>query len=179
MLNFAKIDAGQIEFHVTDVPLDDVMSELEAIIAPQVRAKEQRLDMPECDGDLRVRADRDKLRQILLNLVSNAVKFTPEGGRIAVDCTHADDLLQIRVSDTGMGIPEDRMRLIFEPFVQAGRALNRTHEGGGSGGPLVAISPGRWKANHCRKRGRARVGVTVTLPQGKARCRSAQSARGE
>jgi signal transduction histidine kinase len=165
VLNFAKIDAGQIEFHVTDVPLDDVMSELEAIIAPQVRAKEQRLDMPECDGGLRVRADRDKLRQILLNLVSNAVKFTPEGGRIAVDCAHADDLLRIRVSDTGMGIPEDRMRLIFEPFVQAGRALNRTHEGVGLG---LAISRDLARAMEGDITVESEVGrgsvFTVTLP---------------
>ena len=137
VLNFAKIDAGQVEFHVTDVPLDDVMSELEAIVAPQVRAKEQRLEMPECDGGLRVRADRDKLRQILLNLVSNAVKFTPKGGRIVLDCAPADDAVRLRVSDTGIGIPEDRERSIFEPFVQAGRALNRTHEGVGLG---LAIS---------------------------------------
>ena len=137
VLNFAKIDAGQVEFHVTDVPLDDVMSELEAIVAPQVRAKEQRLEMPECDGGLSVRADRDKLRQILLNLVSNAVKFTPEGGRIVLDCAPADDAVRLRVSDTGIGIPEDRERSIFEPFVQAGRALNRTHEGVGLG---LAIS---------------------------------------
>ena len=131
MLNFAKIDAGQVEFYVTDVPLDDVMSELEAIVAPQVRAKEQRLEMPECDGGLSVRADRDKLRQILLNLVSNAVKFTPERGRIVLDCAPADDAVRLRVSDTDIGILEDRERLIFEPFVQAGRALNRTHEGVG------------------------------------------------
>jgi signal transduction histidine kinase len=137
VLNFAKIDAGQVEFHLTDVPLDDVMSELEAIVAPQVRAKAQRLEMPECDGGLRVRTDRDKLRQILLNLVSNAVKFTPEGGRIVLDCARANNVVRLRVSDTGIGIPEDRQRSIFEPFVQAGRALNRTHEGVGLG---LAIS---------------------------------------
>jgi signal transduction histidine kinase len=137
VLNFAKIDAGQVEFHVTDVALDDVMSELEAIVAPQVRAKEQRLEMPECDGGLSVHADRDKLRQILLNLVSNAVKFTPEGGRIVLECARAGGTVKLRVSDTGIGIPEDRMRSIFEPFVQGGRALNRTHEGVGLG---LAIS---------------------------------------
>ena len=137
VLNFAKIDAGQIEFHVTDVALRDVMSELEALVAPQVHAKAQRLEMPSCDGDLKVRADRDKVRQILLNLVSNAVKFTPEGGRIALECGRTGEAVMLRVSDTGIGIPEDRMRLIFEPFVQAGRALNRTHEGVGLG---LAIS---------------------------------------
>ena len=166
VLNFAKIDAGQVEFHVTDVPLDDVMSELEAIVAPQVRAKEQRLEMPECDGDLRVRADRDKLRQILLNLVSNAVKFTPESGRIVLDCARAGNALTIRVSDTGIGIPEDRMRSIFEPFVQAGRALNRTHEGVGLG---LAISRDLARAMEGDITVESEVGrgsvFTLTLPQ--------------
>jgi signal transduction histidine kinase/type II secretory pathway pseudopilin PulG len=136
VLNFAKIDAGQIEFHVTDVALDELRLELEAIIAPQVRAKNQRLEMHRCGDQLMVRADRDKVRQILLNLVSNAVKFTSEGGRITVDCSGADDMAEIRVRDTGIGIPEDRRRSIFEPFVQGGRALNRTHEGVGLGLPI-------------------------------------------
>ena len=180
VLNFAKIDAGQVEFHVTDVPLDDVMSELEAIVAPQVRAKEQRLEMPECDGDLRVRADRDKLRQILLNLVSNAVKFTSEGGRIVLDCARANDRLRIRVSDTGIGIPPDRMRSIFEPFVQAGRALNRTHEGVGLG---LAISRDLARAMGGDVTVESEVGkgsvFTVSLPEaGKADARGAQGARG-
>jgi signal transduction histidine kinase len=169
VLNFAKIDAGQVEFHLTDVPLDDVMSELEAIVAPQVRAKEQRLEMPECDGGLTVRADRDKLRQILLNLVSNAVKFTPEGGRIVLDCVPAGEAVKLRVSDTGIGIPEDRMRSIFEPFVQGGRTLNRTHEGVGLG---LAISRDLARAMGGDITVESDVGrgsvFSVMLPQGSA-----------
>jgi signal transduction histidine kinase len=175
VLNFAKIDAGQVEFHVTDVALDDVMSELEAIVAPQVRAKEQRLEMPECDGGLSVRADRDKLRQILLNLVSNAVKFTPEGGRIVLDCAPADDAVRLRVSDTGIGIPEDRARSIFEPFVQAGRALNRTHEGVGLG---LAISRDLARAMGGDITVESEVGrgsvFIVTLPRGSGPVRRSQ-----
>lgn len=169
VLNFAKIDAGQVEFHLTDVPLDDVMSELEAVIAPQVMAKKQRLDMRGCDSHLTVRADRDKLRQILLNLVSNAVKFTAEGGRIIVECATAGDGVALRVSDTGIGIPRERLRSIFEPFVQAGRALNRTHEGVGLG---LAISRDLARAmggdvSVESEAGRGSV-FTVTLPRGLA-----------
>jgi signal transduction histidine kinase len=65
------------------------------------------------------------------------VKFTPEGGQIAVECEQTGETVAIRVRDTGIGIPEDRRRSIFEPFVQAGRALNRTHDGVGLG---LAIS---------------------------------------
>jgi signal transduction histidine kinase len=137
VLNFAKIDAGQVEFDLTDVSVDEVLSELEAIVAPQVQAKDQRLEMQECDAGLRVRADRDKLRQILLNLVSNAVKFTATRGLIVVECATTGDDVELRVRDTGIGISPERFRSIFEPFVQAGRALNRTHEGVGLG---LAIS---------------------------------------
>ena len=165
VLNFAKIDAGQIEFHVTDVSLDELRLELEAIIAPQVGAKDQRLEMHQCGEDLVVRADRDKVRQILLNLVSNAVKFTPEGGQIVVDCARAGEMLEVRVRDTGMGIPEDRRRSIFEPFVQAGRALNRTHEGVGLG---LAISRDLARAMRGDISVESEVGrgsvFTVTLP---------------
>jgi signal transduction histidine kinase len=159
VLNFAKIDAGQIDLDLTEVSVDQVMSELEAIVAPQVQAKNQQLRMHDCDAGLSVRADRDKLRQVLLNLVSNAVKFTPEGGRIAVECAAPGDAVELRVRDTGIGIPEDRFRSIFEPFVQAGRALNRTHEGVGLG---LAIS---------RDLARAMGGdVTVASEMGQGRC---------
>ena len=169
VLNFAKIDAGQIEFHLADVSLGDVMSELEAVIAPQVMAKKQRLEMRGCDSPLTARADRDKLRQILLNLVSNAVKFTAEGGRITVECATAGDGVLLRVNDTGIGIPQERLRSIFEPFVQAGRALNRTHEGVGLG---LAISRDLARAMGGDVSVESEVGrgsvFTVTLPRGLA-----------
>jgi signal transduction histidine kinase len=165
VLNFAKIDAGQVEFDLTDVSVNQVMSELEAIVAPQVQAKDQRLEMRECNAGLGVRADRDKLRQILLNLVSNAVKFTPERGLIVVECARAGDLVEVRVRDTGIGIPTDRFRSIFEPFVQAGRALNRTHEGVGLG---LAISRDLARAMGGDVTVESEVGrgsvFTVTLP---------------
>ena len=165
VLNFAKIDAGQIEFHMTEVRLDELRSELEAIVAPQVQSKNLRLEMHHCAPDLSFYADRDKVRQILLNLVSNAVKFTPAGGRILVDCDRAGDLVEIHVRDTGIGIPEDRLRSIFEPFVQAGRALNRTHEGVGLG---LAISRDLARAMGGDIRVKSEVDrgsvFTVTLP---------------
>jgi signal transduction histidine kinase len=137
VLNFAKIDAGQVEYAVTDVAVDGVVAELETLVAPQVQVKELVFENAGCDSDLAVLADRDKLRQILLNLVSNAIKFTPEGGKIVVECAGHADTVEIRVRDTGVGIPEDRFRAIFEPFVQGGRALNRPDEGVGLG---LAIS---------------------------------------
>jgi signal transduction histidine kinase len=74
---------------------------------------------------------------VLLNVVTNAIKFTPAGGRITIECRATDERVYVRVRDTGVGIPADRLSLIFEPFVQGHRALNRPHEGVGLG---LAIS---------------------------------------
>jgi signal transduction histidine kinase len=80
-------------------------------------------------------ADREKVRQILLNLLSNAVKFTPPGGRVSVDTP--DGVTGVRVSDTGIGIPREKLAMIFDPFVQVHRDLTRSIDGTGLG---LAIS---------------------------------------
>ena len=103
-----------------------------------------------------VRADREKLRQVLLNLLSNAIKFTEPGGRVEVTCVSENDRVGIAVRDTGVGIPAEELERVFEPFVQVNATLTRTHEGTGlglaisrdlargMGGDLTAVSaPGR------------------------------------
>jgi signal transduction histidine kinase len=82
-------------------------------------------------------ADALKAEQVLLNLVSNAVKYTPEPGRIVVTCGWRDKQATIDVRDTGPGVPEDMQDVIFDPFVQLGRTLTSTQEGAGLG---LAIS---------------------------------------
>ena len=85
-------------------------------------------------------ADREKLQQIVLNLVSNALKFTPDEGRVELELLPEPDeqgMAMLRVSDTGIGIPADKLEAIFEPFVQIGRSLKNPGEGTGLG---LAIS---------------------------------------
>jgi signal transduction histidine kinase len=77
------------------------------------------------------------VEQILVNLLSNASKFTPQGGRVTVDCDVTDSRARLTVTDTGPGVPEDKREAIFEPFVQLGRTLTTAHEGTGLG---LAIS---------------------------------------
>jgi signal transduction histidine kinase len=84
-----------------------------------------------------VRADAEKVRQVLLNLLANAVKFTPPGGSVRVNCELDATRVYIRVTDTGIGIPPDRRAAIFEPFVQLHRTLAQPAEGTGLG---LAIS---------------------------------------
>ena len=137
VLNFAKLDAGQVHYDWKDVSLDAALSGLEAVIAPQVQAKALRYCYAACDPLLTAHADHDKIQQVVLNLLSNAIKFTPERGSITVSCSATDTEVRVHVHDTGVGIPEDRARTVFDPFVQVDRTLNRPHDGVGLG---LAIS---------------------------------------
>jgi signal transduction histidine kinase len=133
ILNFAKIETGHVEFHLGPVRLTDVMHSLEAFVAPQLRSKQLRYADTISGCDLVVRADEEKVAQILLNLLSNAIKFTPAGGEIRLDCEAEDGVVHIRVTDSGIGIPADKLEEIFEPFVQVRRDFASTHEGTGLG----------------------------------------------
>ncbi len=133
VLNFAKLEAGQVRYIITDVPLRAVLDNLEEFIAPQLRDKELGYTVQPCDDSVAVRADAEKLQQILINLLSNAIKYTSAGGRIDVSCEVLNGEVRVNVADTGIGIAADRLDHIFDPFIQVGRALNRPHEGVGLG----------------------------------------------
>ena len=90
-----------------------------------------------CGDAVRVRGDGARVRQVVLNLLSNAMKFTDAGGRITVACVPGDADVEIRVGDTGIGIPKDKLELIFQPFVQLDSTLTRKADGTGLG---LAIS---------------------------------------
>jgi signal transduction histidine kinase len=133
VLNFAKLDAGQVQFRMGDVPLARALAGVEPLIAPQLGTKRLAYRVDRCPDDLLVRADQEKLQQIVINLLSNAIKFTPSEGTITMDCEVVGDHVLIRVRDSGVGIPAERLDAIFDPFVQVDRALNRPHEGVGLG----------------------------------------------
>ena len=137
VLSFARIEAGHVELELRAVPVHEAVSGLETLIAPQVRRRGLDYACEPCDPSLTAYADRDKMRQILLNMLSNAIKFTEPGGRIRMWCEPDGELVSIRVSDTGCGIPGDKLERIFEPFVQLDSSATRAHEGTGLG---LAIS---------------------------------------
>jgi PAS domain S-box-containing protein len=139
VLNHARLETGAVQYEIRNVWLGDAFSVAEGLIAPQARSKGLTLSIKECAPDMRVRADADKLQQILLNLLSNAIKFTEEGN-ISLGCEQTDgakDIVAIRVSDSGIGVPADKLDKIFDPFVQVDSRLTRTAEGTGLG---LAIS---------------------------------------
>ncbi len=137
ILNFARLDAGYIQYAVTDVDIPAMFESLDAVMLPLVTAKRLSFRTRAAAGELRVRADADKVRQILVNLLTNAVKYTDAGGRIVLSCEALGRSAELRVSDTGRGIPADRLHAVFDPFVQVDPHLTRTASGVGLG---LAIS---------------------------------------
>ena len=137
LLNYSRIEAGHLTYDIGPVRLREVVNTVIPLLQPQAAKKGLTFDEARCPDDLICLADRTKLEQILLNLLSNAVKFTREGGRIGVICSEAGDRVVIAVSDTGRGIPPNKLAAIFEPFVQIGRTLSTQNEGTGLG---LAIS---------------------------------------
>jgi signal transduction histidine kinase len=168
VLNFAKLDAGHVDIELGPVPVHETLAALEALVAPQVRAKGLDYAYAPCAADVTIEADPEKVRQILLNLLSNAIKFTDGGGRIVVTCTIEDDVVRLHVTDTGVGIPPDKLERIFEPFVQLQPGRTRTREGTGLG---LAISRDLARAMHGEVAVESTVDVgstfTLTLPRSK------------
>ena len=138
VLNFAKIESGHLKVELTAFPLHEVVEGMRDFVQPQLRERGLSFSIERCDPALTVRADRDKVQQILLNLLSNALKFTPAGGTIGLRCVRTpNDMAVVTVADTGHGIAGDKLEWIFEPFVQVDRRYKREQEGIGLG---LAIS---------------------------------------
>jgi PAS domain S-box-containing protein len=165
ILNFSRIEAGQIVYDSRPIRMKQMVQAVAPMVAPQAEAKQITLTIGSCASDVMAQGDRSKIEQILLNLLSNSVKFTPPQGTIAIEWGRERDGAWLRVRDSGIGIPADQIEAVFIPFVQVGRKLSSPLEGTGlglsisrqlargMGGDLVAASgPG------------AGTTVTLTLP---------------
>jgi PAS domain S-box-containing protein len=137
LLNFARIETGHVELKLEDVSVEEELAAVQPLIEPLMTAKHIRYSQRHGERSVRCRADRDRMRQVLLNLLSNAVKFTAKGGEIALAWDAREGTVDIRVRDTGTGIPVHKLDIIFEPFVQLTNSLTRVTEGTGLG---LAIS---------------------------------------
>jgi signal transduction histidine kinase len=170
ILNFTRLEATEVKFDIIDVPLRALIADVGAVINSLVRAKSLVYECESPKTNLFTRTDPDKLRQIMLNLISNAVKFTAEGGRIRVYTTSTEKTVSIHVSDTGPGIPPDKREAVFEPFVQLDRGLTRTTDGTGLG---LAISRALARGMGADLTLQSELGVgscfTLTLPRAAGR----------
>jgi signal transduction histidine kinase len=125
VLNFARLRSGQIiDLDMKTIDTQTVLSKTEALIGPRMEQAGIEYRREGCSPDLCVVADPDRLQQILLNLITNAVKFTATGGRITISCGRSGDQTLLSVADTGRGIAGDQLERIFEPFVQAAGAAS-------------------------------------------------------
>jgi PAS domain S-box-containing protein len=130
ILNFAKLEAGKLEYTASDVQIAEVIAGIELLVAPQIAVRGLTYSSVKCSPDVVVHADAKKLEQILLNLLTNAIKFTDAGGRISVICDADDTQMRIYVTDTGRGLAPDALERIFEPFVQVDRHLTQASQQG-------------------------------------------------
>jgi signal transduction histidine kinase len=137
ILDFAKAEAGQLVLFESNVDVQQVAHAIERLLGP--RARDAGIDLKiRIPADLpMIWCDERKLKQMLLNLVNNAVKFTPSGGIIEISARLDDEGYVVAVRDTGIGIAEGDLHRVLEPFVQAETTLSRRQEGTGLGLALV------------------------------------------
>jgi PAS domain S-box-containing protein len=133
VLDMARIEAGQWELHEEAVALGDLLRQAQRLAGGSAGEVRHRFEMQLPTPAPVVWADRRSLRQVLINLIGNAVKFTPEGGFIVVGVSVGDDGIRIVVADTGIGISEERIADLCRPFVQVENVLTRRHHGSGMG----------------------------------------------
>ena len=137
LLDVSCIISGKLQLTLQRTDVAAVVVAAVDVVRPAAEAKGVRLVM-DLDPDLgETVADTDRLRQIVWNLLSNAVRFTPRGGRVAVSAARKDDGIQIRVEDTGVGIPSEHLAHVFERFQQVDGSVTRTYGGLGLGLSIV------------------------------------------
>lgn len=137
ILNFARLASEGVSFSVADIKARDAMLSAVDLVEPLFEQAAIVFDGITGDPEVVVRADPGKVTQILVNLIGNAIKFTSAGGHVSAECVAAGDTVLLRISDTGIGLPEAKREDIFEPFVQLKEALSRREGGVGLG---LAIS---------------------------------------
>jgi signal transduction histidine kinase len=137
VLGFAQVEAGRLSFSLQPVNVAGAMTGIEPLVGTEMLRKGLRLDVGECDESLSMMADPGRVRQILLNLVTNAMKFTPGGGSISINAEARDGTVRIAVSDTGIGIAQQHLSRVFDPFYQVDQGGTRRYPGLGLGLSIV------------------------------------------
>jgi signal transduction histidine kinase len=137
LLNLVRVGSGRVLYAIADLSAREMLVAAVEMVEPLIVQKTIVYDVAECDPAIRLRADAEKLTQILVNLLSNAIKFTPIGGRIFLECEADAEVVLLHVTDSGIGVPADKIEAIFEPFVQVKEGLAGRDTGVGLG---LAIS---------------------------------------
>jgi PAS domain S-box-containing protein len=136
VLSFAQLESGRVTVRPAPLSIEEAIHRAALLVRPKMLEAGIAFEKNACE-EVWARADGDRLQQILLNLLSNAIKFTPPGGRVEVSCERHDERVHVVVADTGVGIPEDQLEHVFEPFVQLEHPAEVRAQGVGLG---LAIS---------------------------------------
>jgi two-component system phosphate regulon sensor histidine kinase PhoR len=137
LLDLSRIESGQYEWKRKRIDPGDLVEKAVAMVRPIAEKKHQRLTVSPAGALPPILGDPDKLAHVLINLLDNAVKYTPEGGRITIEAKAFEDEIEISVSDTGIGIPSKDLPRIFERFYRVDRARSREVGGTGLGLSIV------------------------------------------
>ena len=138
LLDLSRIESGKIDLMPADLPMIEVAKEVAEILRPVAAEKLISLEVSDSGGEVIAWADRDKITQVLLNLVGNAVKFTPAHGKVTVSVDKdGQALVRVSVADTGPGIPANELDKVFDKFYQVARVNKEITKGAGLG---LAIS---------------------------------------
>ncbi|WP_232698926.1 two-component system histidine kinase PnpS [Brevibacillus daliensis] len=136
ILDLSKIEQKRITLSYTEVSMNKLIEEMKKLLQDQLLKKKITLNLPK-SSDVLIRTDEDGVQQILLNLLSNAIAYTPDGGTISIDIRTEGKYLYLDVADTGMGIPEKDLGRIFERFYRVDKARSRDSGGTGLGLAIV------------------------------------------
>lgn len=137
LIDITRIDSGYVTPKMQNYNIVSVVEDVISSVAEYTENKGIKLIFDTDVEEKIIACDPDKIDRIMLNLISNAVKFTEPGGTINVEITDEDDNISLSVQDTGIGIPEDKLEVVFERFRQVDNSLSRSHEGSGIGLSLV------------------------------------------
>jgi signal transduction histidine kinase len=137
ILTFVRVGSGRVSYAVGDINACDAMQHAIELVEPLFGQKDLEFKGISGDSNMIARADPERVTQILVNLFSNAIKFTPAGGKISAECGSTPEAITLNVSDTGIGIAADKHEAIFEPFIQLKEGLSDRESGVGLG---LAIS---------------------------------------
>jgi PAS domain S-box-containing protein len=133
ILDLAMIESGRMSWSLEPMSLTDVMLECQTMIEPQAQKRGIRVTFPEADDPWFIKADRTRVKQVLINLLSNAIKYNQPGGSVVVDCrASAPQRVRISVKDTGAGLDAEKLGQMFQPFNRLGQEA-RGEEGTGIG----------------------------------------------
>lgn len=165
MLDMSKLEAGRYELLMESFPIAETISSCEAMLGLQAKEKGLTLTSRIQRGIGEIAADQRAIRQVLINLAGNAIKFTDAGGVVSIDAAREGKMLKLTVSDTGIGIASDKIDLLGQPFMQVQNEYTRRYEGTGLGlslvKGLVALHGGTFAI--ASKPGEGTV-VTIMLP---------------